>query len=38
MVEVQIEQLRKDLSRSLLKCLKGMDKGDYLENSRKFEG
>lgn len=38
MVKVQIEQLRKDLSRSLLKCLKGVDKGDFLENSRKFEG
>lgn len=35
---VQLDKVRKDLSKVLLKCLKDVDKGDYLENSRKIEG
>ena len=35
---VQVDKVRKDLSKALLKCFKDVDKGDYLENSRIIEG
>lgn len=35
---VRLDKVRNDLSKVLLKCLKSVDKGDYLENSRMTEG
>lgn len=35
---VWLDKVRNNLSKVLLKCLKSVDKGDYLENSRMTEG
>lgn len=35
---VQLDKVRKDLSKALLKCFKDVDKDDYLENSMIIEG